>query len=623
VSTFRFRLLGEERALGEWLSRVFPDLDRASRRSWIEEERVRVDGRVWDRPTRVCPAGALVEVEAAEDAQVWRFDSAERSSSHWDVLVQATPWESGEVSVAPEGVLDFDVLERRAGLARLRLAGSVCDVRGLCAGLARLGLLVVGDLVHGGLGVSGGPRVIPVPRAESAGASSAVALEWPDGPHWRWSHADPGGPVEATVEATPGRLSISDETVRAIGGGHPWVRPDRASEPAQRYRPGALVRLVDRGDEAVGWAHVEGGERLAARVWAHGDLPLRAVESVEARVARALSRRGALLVDAETDAYRLIHGEGDGLPGLHVDRLGSLLRVLVMGWASEGFRDRVLDALSSQLPVTPEGNPWNVLEVLHLRTPASAAGGLDRVRWRAGGVDSLEAIVSAGREGCMRVRERGLVYEVDPGWHAPRRPRPGFGLFLDQRDNRARVAERAGEEGGRWLNLFAHTGAFSVALLAAGAEEVVSVDLSAAWLERLEANLALNTSRGVDPGRHRSVRSDARRALEALESDKPFRGIVIDPPTAAAAGRRFWSVREDLEPVLRSAIGRLEPGGSLLVTQNRGGPPLGVDLVLERVARRAHREIQSLEPAPPGFDHPTRAGFPEGDAFEGWLARFR
>ena len=222
----------------------------------------------------------------------------------------------------------------------------------------------------------------------------------------------------------------------------------------------------------------------------------------------------------------------------------------------------------------------------------------------------------------MRVRERGLAYEVDPGWHAPRRPRPGFGLFLDQRDNRARIAERAAQEGGRWLNLFAHTGAFSVALLAAGAEQVVSVDLSAAWLERLEANLALNVTQGVEVDRHRSVRSDARRALEALEADGLFRGIVIDPPTAAAAGRRFWSVREDLEPLLKSALGRLEPGGSLLVTQNRSGPPLGVDLAIERVARRLHRPVESLDPAPPGADHPGLAGFPEGDAFEGWLARF-
>ena len=70
----------------------------------------------------------------------------------------------------------------------------------------------------------------------------------------------------------------------------------------------------------------------------------------------------------------------------------------------------------------------------------------------------------------LQVEERGLHFWVDPGWDAPRSPRPGFGLFLDQRENRARLLAAAGR-GGRWLNLFAHTGAFSVSLLAAGARE--------------------------------------------------------------------------------------------------------------------------------------------------------
>ena len=85
-------------------------------------------------------------------------------------------------------------------------------------------------------------------------------------------------------------------------------------------------------------------------------------------------------------------------------------------------------------------------------------------------------------------------------------------------------------------------------------------------------------------------------------------GAAVEGGGAAAAGRRFWSVREDLEPLLRLAIERLGEGGCLLVTQNRAGPPLGLDRVVERVARRSHRPIACLEAAPPGDDHPTRAG---------------
>ena len=220
----------------------------------------------------------------------------------------------------------------------------------------------------------------------------------------------------------------------------------------------------------------------------------------------------------------------------------------------------------------------------------------------------------------FQVLERGLRFSVDPGWETPRKVRPGFGLFVDQRENRARLDPHAAR-GGDWLNLFAHTGAFSASLLAAGAEHVTSVDLSGAYLKRLEMNLAANRDRGVDPTRNESVRIDGRRFLETLRPDQRYAGIVLDPPTAASAGHRFWSLRRDLEPLLRRCVERLDSGGVLLVTQNRNGPPLGLDRILERIVSRAHRSIEQLDAAPAGLDHPGLVGFPEGDPFEGWLLR--
>jgi 23S rRNA (cytosine1962-C5)-methyltransferase len=149
----------------------------------------------------------------------------------------------------------------------------------------------------------------------------------------------------------------------------------------------------------------------------------------------------------------------------------------------------------------------------------------------------------------------------------------------------------------------------------------MSVDLSAAYLKRLEANLSANRDRGVDPARNESVCIDGRRFLETLGSGRRFAGIVLDPPTAAAAGRRFWSLRQDLEPLLRRCVERLDSGGVLLVTQNRNGPPLGLDRILERIAGRARRPIARLESAAAGVDHPGLSGFPEGEPFEGWLMR--
>jgi 23S rRNA (cytosine1962-C5)-methyltransferase len=576
---------------------------------------VRVDGRVAGRIDLLCRAGARIEVDPDCDSLLPALDEA--PGRRWLVWVDAPACDRGSVEVGRAGALELEVLARREGLAAIFACGAPCRAAEVCEAFAAAGLPVVGDLTRGGLGVPGGPRIRCLAEDGEGERPGAGVIEsgWPDEPAWP-CEAPAGGPG-GEADAAPLVLRVSDATRRAIESGHPWILADEASESADAYRPGTLVRVDTRRGQPLGWAHIEGDERLAARIWALGQIEAQAIDSVESRVAQALARRRSFwAAEAATDAFRLIHGEADDLPGLFVDRLGPLLRVLVTGRATEGYRDRVIDALGAQLPVTPEGKPWSILELQHLR---AAPGCLfEGLRWRAGGIEALAGSGAETEGAWLRVEERALRFWVDPGWDAPRRVRPGFGLFLDQRENRARLDPLAAD-GGRWLNLFAHTGAFSVSLLAAGAESVVSVDLSRPYLDRLQANLELNRARGVDARRHESVRGDGRRYLESLDADRRFAGIILDPPTAAAAGRRFWSVRQDLEPLVRRCVAHLDEGGALLVTQNRRGAPLGLDRVLERAVARAHRQVARLEPAGPGVDHPTRTGFPEGDAFEGWL----
>jgi 23S rRNA (cytosine1962-C5)-methyltransferase len=607
----RFRLPGLVRPLGAWLADLVPSIDRPARRRLFEEGRIRIDGRLLDRPNQDCPAGGLVEIDVVGEVPESLVVDRNRHE-RWAVLVDAPPWPGGTLAVGRNVSLDFERTERRGDLALLVLTGAECSAAEVCDGLSQASMPVVGDLMRGGLGVAGGVRI----AAEVDGEGTS-RIAWPSGENWQDSTD------ENADEFSVADFSVSQETARAVAAGHPWVLPDDASDPAGRFRRGSLVRIVDRGDVAIGWAHVEGTTRMAARIWATGELDRRAVPSVESRVARAIARRRSLLVDVQssgTNAYRLIHGEGDDLPGIFVDCLGPLLRILVSGWSSIEIRERVIAALRAQLPLTPEGTPWSMLELLHLRT--RGAHQFERVRWVEGGLDALtESGVDRVGEGYW-VEEGGLRYSVDPGWDSTRTPRPGFGLFVDQRDNRERTAKSAGE-GGAWLNLFAHTGAFSVSLLAAGAERVVSVDLSRPYLERLEGNLIANQDRGVDPTLHQTVRGDVRHYLESLGEGETFRGIVIDPPTAAAAGRRFWSIKQDLEPLLSATIERLEGGGTLLVTQNRSGPGLGLDRVLEALCERAGRPLEQISKAPAGLDHPSRKGFPEGDPFEGWLVTLR
>jgi 23S rRNA (cytosine1962-C5)-methyltransferase len=495
-----------------------------------------------------------------------------------DALVPAPPFPSGRC----EGFA-FEVSEERGGVARVRLAleagGALERAR---AWLAAAGSAVLGDLAHGGILVAGGIRL----------AAAGDALDFPDEPAF-----PPGAPAP---EAT---LRISGGTARALERGHPWVIADRETETGDRFAPGTLVVLTDRGGRAHGLARTEGARDLAAVLWSPRTRP-REVASIEERVARALERRRALLgANAQTDAVRVVHGEADGLPGLAVDRLGPALRVLVLGRAALPLRERVLAALrAASLPGLAADPP--VVEVLHLRE--RPPGELACVRLVAGAAPPAPLVV---REGALR-------FEVELGLAEPARPRPGVGLFLDQRENRARVALRAAR-GGRYLNLFAHTGGFSAALLAGGADEVWSVDLSAPYLEQLGRNLARS---GLAGAKHRTVRREARRFLAELEPEERFAGMVLDPPTAAASGRRFWSVRRDLEPLTAAALARLAPGGFVLVTRQDRAARGGLEALLARAAASAGVELAAVEPAPPGRDFPAVRGFPEGLPFEAVLA---
>lgn len=562
-----FRAPGSALSLGELIARALPGADAAS---LVETSGVRIAGRPARKLKTRVPPGTLVEI-AAETPDV-----SLASAASWRILVPSLPWRAG--TLEPGGVA-FERLREQDGVVELLARG---DARELRARLADAGHPVLGDAEHRGILVAGGIRLEPVETPPRPGW-------WPEEPVFPRK-----GPDDALL------LEVSRATCRILSRGHPWIlRDEETSDPA-RFAPGTRVGVVGPAGEDLGTAHIEGAGRLTARIWT----PAGGRDaSVEARVSAALARRTSLLEAKDTDAYRLVHGEADGLPGLFVDRLGSLLRLLVTSPGTFAYRGRALDAIVRALSNELGGDP-PIVEVLHLRDRPN--GKLECTRLASG---NPAAVASE-----PIVLERGVRFRVDSGLDRPQRASPGVGLYLDQRENRARLLASAA--GGRLLNLFAHTGAFSVAWLAAGRREAVSVDLSGAYLRWLEQNLALN---GIDPGRHHGVKQDGRRFLETLAPEERFDAIVVDPPTAAAAGRRFWSVAKELPPLVGRALRHLSPGGTLLVSRNDRRRAELRELV-EGAARNAGVSLANVQPAPPGADFPRLSGFPEGDPFSALIA---
>jgi len=516
----------------------------------------------------------------------------------------------------------FRVIQAAEGIAEVEflLRGyELCELR---RELGRFGLAILGDARFGGRMLAGGLRLCVTRIAiESDGVTHIVELG--DAVENLGPHLVLGDnslfvmPTEAVFpfKKEDACLRVSHATARALRKGHPWLLWDRQTGDAGKFRHGSIVKIIEEGtDRGLGEACVEAGKRIIARHWDIPDVSKKGGSSIEERVANALKKRSKLFetqgTSKETNAFRIVHGEADGLPGFFADRFAGVLRVMITSPVCEGFSDRAMDALSRGMEKFI-GNVPPIVQVVHWREQPMGKPRCVFVRH--------DQLLSGNfdEQGRLLVRENGLKYWVRLGLEDPFRSRPGVGLFPDQRTNRERVAAIALRRGGHWLNLFAHTGAFSVSLLAAGAEHVTSVDLSAPYLTWLEDNLNVNEL--VD-GRHRSIRGDGRRVLDQLlEEQERFDGIILDPPTAAASGRRFWDVRREGERLFERVLRGLRPGGSLLLCRNDRQAAPQLRRWIEGGANTSGVLLKSVELAPPSFDFPRRRGFPEGDAFVGFL----
>jgi 23S rRNA (cytosine1962-C5)-methyltransferase len=275
-------------------------------------------------------------------------------------------------------------------------------------------------------------------------------------------------------------------------------------------------------------------------------------------VAAAVERRAALLNDPQTDVARLIHGDGDGLPGLVVERLGPVL----------------IAQLHEGRLALPESRARDLCASLRQRVGAAAVYRKWYPKARSATSAALEAQhrdatpwLGTSAAAALTVREHGLRYVV--------RPYDGYqtGLFLDHRT--ARQAVRAGAAGRRILNLFAYTCGFAVAADAGGAASTVNVDLSKRFLEWGKENLVAN---GADLDRHRFLCTDVFDYFRrAARQGHRFDWVIVDPPTFSRGPRskRVFTLVDDLERLVAESLALLEPGGVLHVSINHRGTSRG------------------------------------------------
>ncbi len=320
---------------------------------------------------------------------------------------------------------------------------------------------------------------------------------------------------------------VSARGARRWKDGHPWIFRSDVVTPPDRAAGG--VEVVDQAGRSVGVALWSPASEISLRYVAPAGTVLDAAWW-RARLAAAIERRAEILND-ETTACRLVHGEGDGLPSLIVDRFDRWLVVQLLSSGLEAYRGEIVAALGEL--VRPEG--------ILARNDAS-------VRTREGltrGVEELAGNVPRAIE----VREYGVRYLAAP--HDGQKT----GAFLDQREARTLVGSVAR---GRALDVFSYHGSFALHM-ARRATEVEAVDASAAALARVRENAALNGLTNIH-----AVEADAFEFLrEREQSGAKYATIVLDPPAFAKnRGSLAGAIRGYREINLR-AMRLLEPGGML------------------------------------------------------------
>jgi 23S rRNA (cytosine1962-C5)-methyltransferase len=364
--------------------------------------------------------------------------------------------------------------------------------------------------------------------------------------------------------------------------------------PAARgLEPGAATRLLDSRGRAVG-AGIADPDRGVFRVWSARPVEAFDGSFFRARVDAALKRRAPLLASPGTDAFRLLHGDGEGLCGLTVDSWAGFLTVQAFGRGPARWSPLLEEALAAAL--RPRGI---VRKLVYPEEPTSR--GPHKVSPLERGKVEEEVVLGERPPERLVVHEDGVPFAVKllGSRHA--------GLFTDMREERRRVRALSG--GLRVLNTFAYTGSFSVAAALGGAEEVVSVDVVSKVLEWAKENFRLS---GIDPARHRFIRMDVLDYLAlARRRDWAFGAIVLDPPTFAAGKRSRWSLRRDSPALIRRALEILSPGGHLWVAANAAQLPAAeVERWIAAAASAAGRRLKAVARAGQPLDYPAPAGFP-------------
>ncbi len=384
---------------------------------------------------------------------------------------------------------------------------------------------------------------------------------------------------------TPDRLAtrLTPQGERILRSGHPWLFDGAVDSVKGEGKAGDLNIVFDRKkDRCIGVGLYDPDSPIRIRVL-HSGGPTRIDEAFFTEKLKAARKARQPLLKQNTDGYRLVHGENDGLPGLVIDVYAAVavIKLYTAAW---------FPYLESLLPL-----------VLHAARADTAVLRLARVVSPVDGWQDGAVLAGELPEPEVTFREHNLKF------YANVKEGHKTGFFLDHRHNRKRVGELS--EGQDVLDVFSYAGGFTVHALAGGAYRVVSLDISAPALEVARRNVTLNF--GQDP-RHETLEGDAFQELELLaRKQEEFGIVVVDPPSFAKREKEVRGALDAYRRINTLAVPLVRAGGILLACSCSARVSAeDFFATVERVVKKSGRPYKLLEKRFHDLDHPI--GFAEG-----------
>jgi 23S rRNA (cytosine1962-C5)-methyltransferase len=374
------------------------------------------------------------------------------------------------------------------------------------------------------------------------------------------------------------QIHLRNKEEHRIIAGHPWVFSNEIREARGEPAIGDVVEVFSARGLPLGVGLYNPHSLIAVRLLSTSPVEIDR-EFLRARIADALALREGLYPGEST--YRLVHGEGDFLSGLVIDRFGDQFAVQTFAYGME-----------LRLPL--------VCEILEEMFHPSAIVARNDSPLRA--LENLPSYrkVLAGEAGPVVIEERGVKYGLDL------REGQKTGFFLDQRENRAALARYCA--GKKVLDGFCNDGGFSLTAARAGASSVLGVDISDEAVARARSNAAINGIANVQ-----FETGDMFAMLKTLsEHEEKFDVIVLDPPSFTRTKKNVQTAKKGYRDLHAAALPLLPRGGTLLTAScsHHILPEVFLELVDEAV-RKAGRQLQLLEWRGAAPDHPTLPAVPE------------